>query len=62
MKPMTVSLLKRILHLLNFQKHEDRLFWAAALLMFYSLLRRSNALATSNTAPHRVNMPCAGQT
>lgn len=51
MKPMTVSLLKRILHLLNFQMHEDRLFWAAALLMFYSLLRRSNALATSNTAP-----------
>jgi integrase len=49
MKPITTQLLKRLLRQLDLHLHGDRLFWAAALLMFFSLLRRSNVLATNHS-------------
>lgn len=50
MLPMTPALLHRGLEHLNLHLSEDRLFWGAALLMLFTLLRRSNVLATSATS------------
>ena len=49
MKHMTPILLRRLCRLLDFKTIGDRLFWAAALIMFYSLLRLSNVLATTSS-------------
>ena len=49
MKPMTPILLRCLCRLLDFKTIGDCLFWAATLIMFYSLLRRSNVLATTSS-------------
>jgi integrase len=49
-QPITPKLLRRLFPHLHFRNYADRLFWGAALLMFYSLLRRSNVLATGHSA------------
>lgn len=45
--PITPDLLLQIRELLDFSNHFDIVFWAACLLMFFSLLRKSNVFPPS---------------
>lgn len=54
--PITPNLLRGILSMLNLNVVEDGIMWAAALVMFYAMLRKSNVLVESvdsfNPAKH----------
>ena len=47
--PVDRDLLLQILSQLNMRSIQDRNIWAAAVLMFFAMLRRANVLTTSQT-------------
>lgn len=40
--PITVPVMRKIFHVLDFSMHRDVVFWAACLVAFFSFLRKSN--------------------